>query len=116
MDHRDGKEVALRPETDYQSCLRDLLYAPTWTPFYGFPELWRDRWDGSAASEAEKGENVFILFFRLFGRRRRALRPPALFGLGGVGRRLIALYDDPPRELDALFIRPLVSADLPQGR
>ncbi len=81
MDHRDGKEVALRPETDYQSCLRDLLYAPTWTPFYGFPELWRDRWDGSAASEAEKGEKFFILFFRLFGRWRRALRPFALAGL-----------------------------------
>ena len=65
MDHRDGKEVALRPETDYQSCLRDLLYAPTWTPFYGFPELWRDRWDGSAASETEKGEKFLSYFFGL---------------------------------------------------
>ena len=108
MDHRDGKEVALRPETDYQSCLRDLLYAPTWTPFYGFPELWRDRWDGSAASEAEKGENFFILFFRLFGRRRRALPP---FALGGLGRRVApgrkVRDDDPPREFDALFVLDL---------
>ena len=25
-DHRDGKDVALRPETDLESCLKDLLY------------------------------------------------------------------------------------------
>ena len=86
-------------------CLRDLLYAPTWTPFYGFPELWRDRWDGSAASETEKGEIFFILFFRLFGRRRRAL--PS-FALAGPFRRVAPRRKvrdvNPPRELDALFL------------
>ena len=37
-DHRDGKDVALRPETDLQSCLKDLLYGADLNFF-----LWRPR-------------------------------------------------------------------------
>ena len=55
-DHRDGKDVALRPETDYlgPAALRADL-----DPFCGFPELSGDGWKDGGRMGAKKKFHFF---------------------------------------------------------
>ena len=62
---------------------------PTWTPFYGFPELWRDRWDGSAASEAEKGKKFLSYFFAFLAGGAAPFPPLRLPALFAASRRAV---------------------------